>query len=66
MKTEYKTTSGRVIYGQPLPDPIAPPGDGWVLQQTAVGHDEDGKPAHLWQWRREVPEAGDDEELRQA
>lgn len=65
MKPEFKTTMGRMIVGQPMPNPKAPEGEGWQLQSTAPGHDADGKPALIWSWFRQVKEEGDEEELLQ-
>ena len=65
MKTDYETTYGRVIAGQPAPKPQAPEGDGWILHQTTAGHDGDGKPALIFTWVRNVLEQGEDEELTQ-
>lgn len=66
MKTEYKTTSGRVLAGQGAPTPTAPAGAGWALHQTSPGHDGEGKPVLIWTWKRDVLSQGEDEELVQA
>ena len=50
MNKGYERTQAHVVAGQPLPEPISPPGDGWQLLSTIPGNDREGKPVLIWTW----------------
>jgi len=51
---DYERTTGRVIAGQPVPEPVRPPGDGWQLLSTVPGKDADGHPCLQWTWFKTI------------
>ena len=65
-KRDYERTSARVVQGQPMPEPVQPLGDGWILLSTVPGHDAEGKPCLWFTWFKNLEQqAAPEEDLEQ-